>query len=131
MWRHPWPPDIIKALISDKNPEVTLTNSKLELAALVLHKATLLDTCLEAMMAVPRSVSDNTPTLSWSTRETSTTNPVVADLFRIRALHSRQFFLNPSVFYQPSLKNRMTDEASCVFDLADTPLLAHMSVTYP
>ena len=45
VWRHPWPPDIIKALISDRNPEGTLTTSDLELAALVLHEATLLDTC--------------------------------------------------------------------------------------
>ena len=27
VWRHPWLPDIIKALITDRNPEGTLTNS--------------------------------------------------------------------------------------------------------
>ena len=92
MWRHPCPPDIIKALISDRNSEGTLTNSDLKLATLVLHEATLLETCPEATMAAPQSGSDNTPTVSWSTREASTINPVVSDLLHFRALHSHQFF---------------------------------------
>ena len=82
-------------------------------------------------MAAPRSGSDNTPTVSWSTREASAINPVVSDLLRIRALHSRQFFLSLSVFYHLGLKNCMADDVSRLFDLADTPFLAHMSVTYP
>ena len=131
MWRHPWPPDIVKALILDRNPEGTLTNSDLDIAALVLHEATLLDTCLEATMAAPRSVLDNTTTVSWSTREASTINPVVADLLRIRVLHSCHFFLSPLVFYHPGLENCMADDASCLFGLSGTPFLAHMSVTYP
>ena len=98
VWRHPWPPGIIAALISDRNPEWTLTNSDLEIAALVLHKSTLLKICPETTIAAPRLGSENTPTVSWSTREALTTNPVFADLLCIRALHSRQFFLNPLVF---------------------------------
>ena len=69
VWQHPWPPEIIKVLILDRNPEGTLTNSYLELATLILHEATLLDTCPEATMDTPRLVSDNMPTISWSTRE--------------------------------------------------------------
>ena len=53
VWRHPWPPNIIAAIIPDRNPEGTLTNSDLEITALVLHEATLLDTCSEAKMAAP------------------------------------------------------------------------------
>ena len=51
MWWHPWPPSIIKALILDRNHDGTLTNSDLNLAALVLHEATLLEMCPEATMA--------------------------------------------------------------------------------
>ena len=64
-------------------------------------------------------------------KEASTINPVVADLLRLRALHSRQFFINPSVFYHPGIENRMADDASCLFELSDTSLLAHMSSAYP
>ena len=43
VYRHPCPPDIIAALIYDRNPEGTLTNSDLEITALLLHEATLLE----------------------------------------------------------------------------------------
>ena len=53
VWRHPFPPSIIVVLTSDRNPGGTLTNFDHELANLVLHEATLLDTCSEAKMAAP------------------------------------------------------------------------------
>ena len=58
-------------------------------------------------------------------------NPVVADLLRLRALHLRQFFLNPSFFYHPGIENRMADDASRLFELSDISLLDHMSAAYP
>ena len=63
MWRHPWPTDIIKALISDRNLEGTVKTPDLELSALVLQEATLPEMCLEATMTAPRSGSDNMPTI--------------------------------------------------------------------
>ena len=92
VWHCPWTPDIIAALILVKNPGGALTNSDLKLSDLVLHVDTLLDVCPDANMATPRSGLDNTPTVSWSTREAYTINPVVADLLRIRTLHLRKFF---------------------------------------
>ena len=43
VWQHPWPPDIISSLVSLTNCQGTITNSDLELAALVLQEATLLE----------------------------------------------------------------------------------------
>ena len=131
VWRHSWPADIIADLISSVNGEGTITNSNLELAALVLHEETLLAAVPEARLAAPHSVLDNNPTVSWSTKEASTINPVVADLLCLRALHSRQFFINPSVFYHPGIENRMADDAYRLFELSDTSLLTHMSYVYP
>ena len=113
------------------NRDGTITNSDLELATLVLHEATLLAAVPEARLAAPHSGSDNTPTVSWSTKEASTINLVVTDLLCLRALHSRQLFINPSVLYHPGIENRMADNASCMFELSDTPHLAHMSSAYP
>ena len=45
VWRPPWPPEVIKELISERNPEGNLTNSNLEIAALLLHEDTLTETC--------------------------------------------------------------------------------------
>ena len=79
-------------LLSDKNLGRTLSNSDFELANLVFNKATLLYVCPEVNMSKPRSVFDNTPTVSCCTREASTINLMVADLLCNRALHSRFFF---------------------------------------
>ena len=76
-----------------------MTNSNLDLSALILHKANLLEACPEVNMATPCSGSDKTPTVSCSTWEASTTNQVVVDLLHICALHSGHFFLNLSVVY--------------------------------
>ena len=98
MWRHPWPVDIITNLVSSKTREGIITNSNLELAAIVFHKATLLAAVPDARMAAPHSGSDDTPIVSWSTKEASTIKPVVVDLLHICAIHSRQFFINLSIY---------------------------------
>ena len=58
-------------------------------------------------------------------------NPVVADLLRIRMLHSRQFYLNHSIFYHPGQENCITYDTSHIFHLYDTSLRVHVSTTYP
>ena len=105
VWWHPWPPDIIADLESSTNPQGTVTNSYLELAALGLQEAILIEAVPKSCMAALRSGSDNTPTVSWSTCEASMINPVVVDLLRIFALHSRKLFLNPFVFYHMGQEN--------------------------
>ena len=69
VWRHPWLEDIIANLVSSTNTEGRITNSNLELAALILHEATLIAEVQEAHMAAPCYGSDNAPTISWSLRE--------------------------------------------------------------
>ena len=68
--------------------------------------------------------------LSWRTKEASMINPVVADLLRIHRLHSGPLFTNPSIFNHPGIENHMADDASRLFELSDTSLLAHMFATY-
>ena len=131
VWRHPWSAEIIANLVSSENREGTITNSDLEVAALVLHKANLIAAAPDARLAAPCSGSDNTLTVSWSTKEAPTINPVVADLLRICALHLRQFFVKPSLFGHPGIENFMADDPSCIFGLSDASLLAHMSAVYP
>ena len=63
MWRHHWLSDIITNLVSSKNRERTITNSDLELSALIIHKATLLVAVPDVRLAAPFSRSGNTPTV--------------------------------------------------------------------
>ena len=131
VWWHPCPVDVAAELLSSTKPKGTIANSDIELAALFLQEATLLKAVPMACMAAPRSDSDNTPTVSWSMCEASMINPAVADLLRIRALHSREFFFNPSVFYYPGQENCMADDASRLFSLSDIEFLTHVSVIHP
>ena len=71
-----------RSLVTSDNHKRTLTHSNLELAALVLHKATLLEAVSESRMAAPRYRSDNYPTVSWSMRKALMINLVIADLLR-------------------------------------------------
>ena len=89
VWFHPWLPDIISYLVSSKNLEVAITKSDLELATLDFHKTNLLAEVPTTRMAAPRSGSDNTHPVSWSTHKALEINPVVTDLLYIRVLHSR------------------------------------------
>ena len=98
-------------MVSSTNLQGKITNSNLKLADLVLKEATLLEAVHKARTAALRSGSDNTPTVSWSTHEASMINPVVTDLLRIHAIHSRKFFQNPSVFQHSGQENCMADDA--------------------
>ena len=131
VWQLPWPPDIVASLVSLANPQGTITNSDLELAALVLQEPTLLEAVPTTSMSAPSSGSDNNPNVSWSRHEASIINPVVADLLLIRAIHYKNFFLNPSVFNHPGQENCIAKDASRLFYLSDTDFLTHMSVLHP
>ena len=112
VWHLPWPEDIRMDLVSFDNPKGRITNSSLELAALVLQETTFPFICTSPAWRAPFTGSDNTPTVAWSFSESSTINPVVADFLRIRSLVKRQFCITPSVFYHPSHLNTMSDDAS-------------------
>ena len=117
-------------MVSSTNPEGKLTNSDLDLAALVLHEVTHLTAVPKAHLSSPRSRSGNITTILWSTHEASTIYTVVVDLLSIHAIHSRQLSLNPSVFFHPGQENCIADDASCLFDISGTSFLSHMSVVY-
>ena len=102
VWHYPLSVDITNNFVFENNPGGTITNYNIKISTLILRKATLMSEIPKAVMASPLSGSENTPTVSWSTREVSTIDLVVVDLLRICALHSIQFFLKPSIFLSPS-----------------------------
>ena len=126
----PWPEDIRTDLVSFDNPQGHITNSDLELAALVLQEATFPFICPSPAWRAPFTGSNNNPTVAWYFRESSTINPVVADLLRIRFLVNRQFCITPFVFYRPGHLNTMVDDASRKFELDLTNFLSTFSSTY-
>ena len=95
-----------------------ITRSDLEQAALVLYEATFPVICSNSAWKAPLTCSNNTPTVVWSFKEASTTNPVVVNLLYIRAITNTAAIFSSTVFYHPCLLNTMADDASSCFDLA-------------
>ena len=67
VWRIQWPADITAAVISDSNPGGTLTNSDLEMAAVLIQQS-VLDSLVPMRHKAALIHSDNTPSVSWVTK---------------------------------------------------------------
>ena len=82
-------------LVSTGNPHGRITNSDLELAALVIQEDTFPFVSANPEWRAPFTGSDNMPTVAWKLREASTLNLVVADLIHLRYLVNCQFKITP------------------------------------
>jgi hypothetical protein len=75
--------------------------------------------------------SDNTPTVAWRTKgSTSTTGPA-AYLLRLGALHQRHYRYKARFFHIAGKTNAMADDASRLWHLSDADFLAYFNFTYP
>ena len=129
IWPHPGPSNITDALVLENNIGEMLTNYDLKLNTPVIHEDTILAEFPEVSIVASHSVPYNTNTVAWSMREQFNINRVVVDLLHIRVLHSRQLFLEPSVFYHTGQDNIKDEDASFLFNLPDNPFLSHVYST--
>jgi hypothetical protein len=130
LWRSPFPPYIQDALVSWDNPAGSVTNSDLELAASIAHQ----DVLVHAFDLRERTIhtgSDNTPTVYWQRKGSTTTAKAPARLLRLQALHQRHHRYCPQFSHIPGPTNAMADDASCLWYLTDSQLLAYFDLTYP
>lgn len=130
VWRAPFPPEITSKLVSYSNPAGTITNSDLELAA----GFTQLDMgaqCFDIRERTIASGSDNTPTVAWTGKGSTTTQGPAAYLLRAQALHQRYHRYHNSSFYIPGKINGMPDDASRLLDLSPAALVSHFNSKYP
>ena len=131
VWRCKFPPAVQEALVSFDNPDGSINNSELELAASILHEATLLSappvdrpvTCLFG--------SDNTPTVAWLQRASLTTDGPAATLLHLRSRLRRAHQLNATPCPVPGVDNVLADFASRSFHLSDPDFLCHFHSNYP
>ena len=140
VWRVKWPPDIAQRMISPTNPTGDLTINDLEMAGLLLHYLVLeqlVDT-LEHKHAA--AWCDNTSTVSWARRLSSSKSLVGQRL--VRALSIRHVVTKSSPLAPWSIagaNNNMADLASRSFRkggkgnfaLTDTELLTKFNSTFP
>jgi hypothetical protein len=126
---------IVNQVVSDDNPTGTITNSDLELAAVLLHVAVL---CSQVDTTHKRVgiLSNNSATVYWAKRMASRAQTSLsADLLHGLAFMARSAHLGPLTLahVEGKTKNAMADFASRSFvsHPADVDFFCHFSQTFP
>ena len=70
VWRLEWPEDIHQNMVSFMNPGGTITNSDLEMAAMLVHYL-VLEHLVDLRHVHVAAWCDNTPTVSWTNKLSS------------------------------------------------------------
>jgi hypothetical protein len=77
------------------------------------------------------SGSNNTPTVSWQMKGSTTTTLAPAYLLRLQAMHQCYHRYQSSPFFVPGRLNSMADDCSRLWNLTNSALLAHLNRQYP
>jgi hypothetical protein len=126
----PGNPDIRSEVVATNNPTGSITNSDLELAGTITQHnvATHLG---EVRHRTIGTLTDNTPTLAWQRKGSTTTTAPVAYLLRCQALHQHHHRYQKALEHIPGTDNTMADDCSRLWQLDDRALLTHFDSTYP
>jgi hypothetical protein len=130
VWRAKFPTDISEDLVSWAHPHGAITNSDLELAGSLIHHEAAVQ-CFDLRERTILSKTDNTPTLFWQRKGSTTTTGPPAYLLRAQALHQRHHRYVPRHDFLPGVDNLMSDDASRLHHLSDNAFLTHFNCRYP
>ena len=130
LWRSPFPDYIQQLLVSTGNPTGTVTNSDLELAGTIAHDDVLANTTSVAHLSTC-GLTDNTPSMSWRRKGSTTTTGPAAYLLQVSSLHQRHFRYKPDVHYISGPANAMADDCSRKWNFTDAQLLTYFNLRYP
>lgn len=116
VFRLEWPEEVKQALVSESNPEGTISNSDLECAGLVLVWL-LLEATIEDLQAARVALySDNSPSVSWIQRLAARRSPVAMQLIRALALRLQIRKASPlTTLHIAGKRNQLTDIPSRSF----------------
>jgi hypothetical protein len=133
VWCVPFPQEISSQVVSNSNPDGNLTNSDLEMAAALLHYM-VLQQVTNMRHKRAGTFSDNTPTVSWSTRMADRSKgPTAGRLLRGLAAVQRTTQAGPyTVASVAGKKNQMADVASRSFHIPDNQcFLTFFNTSFP
>ena len=130
LWRTPFPDYIQQLLVSERNPKGTITNSDLELAGTIAHDDVLANSTSVAHLGTC-GLTDNTPTMYWRGKGSTTTTGPAAYLLQVSSLHQRHYRYKPEFHHISGPSNAMADDCSRKWNLSDDELLTYFNSTYP
>ena len=136
VWRLQWPRDITAAVVSESNPAGKLTNSDLEMAAVVLHFSTLESVAPTLRHKHVFVYSDNSPSVAWVTKMATKTAKSDAAHRLVRGLALRQRMLESapvSIAHVAGVDNALADIASRPIPQLDddAAFLTHFDSIFP
>jgi hypothetical protein len=116
VWRLEWPVDIQNNVVSFSNPTGSITNSDLEMAGMLIHYLVL-----EHLVALKHvhvaAWCNNTPTVSWTNKLSSSRSKIAGRLTRALALHIHANEASPLVSVSiTGVDNKMADLSSRTFN---------------
>jgi hypothetical protein len=116
VFRLQWPPDITNNIVSDTNPNGTITNSDLEMAGLLMLWLVMEDVCGSLQNAHVALFSDNSPTVHWVQRMAAKHSAIAMQLVRALALHLQLQRASPlTSLHIAGVDNSLTDIPSRSF----------------
>ena len=130
LWRCQLPTQVQNNLVSTTKSGGAITNSDLELAGSIAH-----DDILASAVPISRltlsSFSDNTPTVVWRNKGSTTTSVPAAYLLQLASLHQRHHRYRSELNYIPGPRNTMADDCSRLWKLTDFDFISYSNITYP
>jgi hypothetical protein len=130
VFRYAFPKDISSQLVSTANPSGTITNSDFELAAVALGLA-ILQQHAPKQHTCAFAASDNTPTVAWCNKGSTSLVGANAHLLRWMAQLTRASGLTLKPVSVPGNSNHVADFCSQSFDLPDQDFLLELNKRFP
>jgi hypothetical protein len=130
LWRLPWPQHIIDKVVTEDNPNGTITNSDLELAGGLIH----LDCGAQTMDIRERTVvskGDNLNTTHWERKGNTSANSAAAHILRQFGLHQRFHRYVPRFDYLSGPSNLIADALSRDFQLPLSEIYSQLKHLFP
>ena len=128
--RQKFPKDVQHQLVNTANQTGSITNSDLELAGSIAHDSILASEVTVSHLTLS-SFSDNTPTIAWRNKCSTTTSGPAAYLLQLASLHQRHHRYQSVLHYISGPQNSMADDCIRLWHLTDSELLSYFNFTYP
>lgn len=130
LWRSPFPTSTQKDVASFANPKGQVTNSNFELAGTLAHQDALAQH-FDVSEHTNHTLSDNTPTVCWQQKGSTTAAGPPAHLLRLQSLRQWHHRCVSLFDHTPDEANGMADTCSRAWHLTDDQLLTHFNTLCP
>jgi len=130
VFRMPFPQHIQDNLVSASNPSGTITNSDLELAAIVMG-AHLLHSAVSLPHPMIYVGSDNTSAVSWCSKGSTSSNGLNGFLLHLLAQLTHQCGMSLQPIFIHGVTNSLADFCSRSFHLTMQAFREHLQLAYP